>query len=651
MYHYLVAHVVAFATIFFFAFAPAMSTFGQSAGDNLSAVESSQDGFVKRDGTRLTLNNRPYKFTGLNISNAATLDGLCRESFGTGEALNAALTEIDKGSGSRAKVFRFWFFQRQSTRNGVRDWSGIDHTIAVAKAKGFKIIPVLGNQWWNCDGAWSSAAAGYKYEQWYSTNYKTTSGSAPGLPQSYRDYVRDVVTRYKDEPTIAFWQLMNEAEAGNGIGVAGCAPTATISLRNFTNDMGALVKGIDSNHLLSLGTIGNGQCGATGVDYQSLHASPYVDLCEYHDYGDPTVPMPGDQWNGLQLRINQCNAIGKPMFIGETGIASSEVGGNLQTRANQFEAKFAAQFGSGITGSLVWIWTTNASTDSYSVKVGDPTLAVLSKYGMANVKSNADFDGDGKSDVSVFRPSNGAWYLNQSTNGFTGLQFGVSTDKMVPADYDGDGKTDIAVYRGGTWYLQRSQLGFTGVSFGESSDIPQPADYDGDGKADQAVFRPSTGAWYLLQSTAGFTGIQFGQSGDKPVAADYDGDGKTDVAVNRNGIWYIQRSQLGFTGVSFGEANDTPTPADYDGDGKADIAVFRPSNGTWYLNRTQLGFTGIQFGAAGDLPVAADYDGDGKADTAVFRNGAWYLNRTQAGFTGISFGADTDKPVPNAFVP
>ncbi len=258
-----------------------------------------------------------------------------------------------------------------------------------------------------------------------------------------------------------------------------------------------------------------------------------------------------------------------------------------------------------------------------------------------------DYDGDGKADVSVFRPTGGIWYLQQSQNGFTGVAFGASTDKIVPADYDGDGKTDVAVFRDGVWYIQRTQLGFTGVSFGAAGDVPVPADYDGDNKADVAVFRPSTGVWYILQSTAGFTGITFGQAGDKPVAADYDGDAKADVAVFRAGTWYIQRSSLGFTGITFGQAGDKAVPADYDGDNKADVAVFR--DGTWYLLRSQLGFTGVTFGQTGDVPVAADYDGDNKADVAVFRAGVWYIQQSTAGFTGVSFGAAADLPTPNAF--
>ena len=261
-----------------------------------------------------------------------------------------------------------------------------------------------------------------------------------------------------------------------------------------------------------------------------------------------------------------------------------------------------------------------------------------------------DFDGDGKTDVSVFRPASGNWYIIGSRDGVVRSQnFGISTDILVPADFDGDGKTDVAVFRSGAWYILRSRDGFAGISFGQDGDIAQPGDYDGDGIADVAVYRPSTGVWYIQRSRDGFAAIQFGSSTDKPVSADYDGDGKTDQAVYRDGTWYILRSTAGFYAVQFGLASDRPVMGDYTGDGKTDVAVFRPSTGQWYILRSEDDFFfSVAFGTNGDVPAAGDYDGDGRFDQAVFRpsNSTWYIQRSTSGLSIQTFGTTGDISVP-----
>ena len=279
---------------------------------------------------------------------------------------------------------------------------------------------------------------------------------------------------------------------------------------------------------------------------------------------------------------------------------------------------------------------------SYGDCLSERTLSAKTAY---------DYDGDGKADISVFRSSNGAWYLNRTSAGFAGSVFGQAGDKIAPADYDGDGKTDLAVFRSGSWYIQRSADGFTGFGFGQAGDIPVPADFDGDGKADAAVFRPSNGTWYIQGSRSGFTAAAFGQLGDVPVPADFDGDGKTDINVFRplNGAWYrINSSNNQFYGATFGQLGDKPLAADFDGDGKADLTVYRPSNGGWYrvLSANNM-FAADAFGVATDVPTPADFDGDGKTDIAVYRpsNGYWYRYNSRTGeFVNIYFGLNTDLP-------
>jgi len=281
-------------------------------------------------------------------------------------------------------------------------------------------------------------------------------------------------------------------------------------------------------------------------------------------------------------------------------------------------------------------------------------------------KSRADFDGDGRTDLSVFRPSEGNWYLNRSTAGFSVITFGISTDTLVPGDYDNDGKADTAVFRPDAnsanpdyYVLNSNGFVYRGVSWGVPGDIPVNGDYDGDSKTDFAVFRPSTGIWYILNSSNGSNTIEpFGLTGDVPLAIDNNADGKTNLAVFRpsNNTWYIARPTgtpaTNFDAVRFGLAGDLPVPADYDNDNKEDVAMFRPSNGTWYILRSTNGVTQITaFGISTDIPVPGDYDGDGADDIAVYRGGTWYVNRSTSGLLIQAFGLGSDRAIPKAYIP
>ncbi|HEX2178055.1 MAG TPA: VCBS repeat-containing protein [Actinomycetota bacterium] len=244
----------------------------------------------------------------------------------------------------------------------------------------------------------------------------------------------------------------------------------------------------------------------------------------------------------------------------------------------------------------------------------------------------ADFDGDGRTDISFYRRSTGIWWIKDAARVDWG---GEPSDIVVPADYDDDGKTNVAVYRRATgiWYIQ----GMNPVNWGsDPSDQPVPGDYDGNGTPNLAVYRGATGVWYIQ----GMNPVNLGgDPSDVPVPADYDADGVTDLAIYRasTGMWYFENAPMVNWG---GVAGDVPIPADYDGDGDAEIAVYRPSTGMWYIQGMPVVNWG---GVASDVPAPGDYDGDGDAEIAVYRvsTGIWYIQ----GLPAVNYGWDqNDRP-------
>ena len=313
-----------------------------------------------------------------------------------------------------------------------------------------------------------------------------------------------------------------------------------------------------------------------------------------------------------------------------------------------------------------------------------PSTGINYGSGTLDVPLQGDFDGDGRTDLAVYRPSTATWLLNESSNGLVSFAFGqANVDLPVVADFNGSGKSAVGVYRPttGQWFI----AGATGAApiFGGLGDIPVPGDYDGVGHAELAVYRPSTGQFFV----AGHANpIQVGQPGEVPVPGAYDtitlfarsNNPLTEVTEPAvfdpaTGIYTINGPNGAYT-VQF-QPGDIPAPNDYFGIGETQAAVYRPSTGQLIVNVPSnvpagIGLTpGLKaIPLAGSqpadipvsspyserrLPVAGDYNNEGHADLAVVqRVNAGQLQWFIQGLTssaGVSYGAGGDIPLQGAF--
>jgi hypothetical protein len=440
-------------------------------------------------------------------------------------------------------------------------------------------------------------------------------------------------------------------------GLSGTIPATPGSVKvtfhgwshSFPDDVGMVLKGPTGAALLLQDGVGEGD-PETDVTYTLSDdgAAQMPDDAWGPGTYKPTAYYTGDSFPspGPLLAYNHPG----PAMGGGTATFTSTFGG---TNPNGVWSLYVVDFVAGDEGVISGGWSIDIAGAVTPPEGGHPVF---------------DFDGDGKSDYGVNRVDGGnmSWYLQRSTGGFTGTNWGSASDIPVPGDYDGDNKWDIAIWRPGTpgifYILQSGTNALQVVAFGQTGDDPRiTQDYDGDGKVDPSVARSEGGtlSFYSQRTTAGFTGVAFGNAAtDVPIRGDFDGDGKADIGVYRgstgspaNAFFIIGSSNGALISQSWGNgATDYVVPADFDGDHKTDFAVWRGKaggDGGWYwLASADSSFHATGFGlAAVDVPAPGDYDGDGKTDQAVWRTGApgvFFTLGSTSGFTGLSFGQAGD---------
>lgn len=132
--------------------------------------------------------------------------------------------------------------------------------------------------------------------------------------------------------------------------------------------------------------------------------------------------------------------------------------------------------GTDIDGSDGWSvrWNSAAIGDGQSHSFTAAATDTIDQFGtdtisaMVRSSTKADFDGDGDTEIAVFRPSTGMWWIR----GVRNTQWGEPGDIPVPADYNGDGTTETAIYRPSTrtWWIK----GMPAITWGDPTDIPVP---------------------------------------------------------------------------------------------------------------------------------------------------------------------------------
>jgi len=367
----------------------------QNASKEASA--SSPNAFLSHKGSQLLLNGQPFRSLGVNKHELFSAYYLADFFGGDLKAtLPAAHRSLDALARTGLTVIRFdalpyWSARIEDTYLKRRDvfWQRFDEMIKDCRERGIRLVPVL---LWNI-GAFVDIVG--ESLQDFVNHPKAKSR------ELFNSWVEDIVTRYKDEPTILFWEVTNEANLS--VDLRPQRPEGVVSptdltkphkhlTRNpgprdwrnhwsademaaFVRETAFLIKSLDKNHLVSAGYsmprpsawhlwLGSLR-RAKKMDWtkdsdeeqanyiRMIHPEP-LDFVDCHFYLERDATF--DQ---IALLKGVADQLDKPVHLGEAGISTevlSERGYSNSVALEGLKIYLEAMETLDVPLALIWSW-------------------------------------------------------------------------------------------------------------------------------------------------------------------------------------------------------------------------------------------------------------------------------------------------------
>ena len=361
-------------------------------------ASGNKPGFVYRQNEKLFLNGQEYRAIGVNMPNLSqSYMGTWHhdlEIYGSREAARKAMIHgVKEAAKAGFKFIRFFAnpgYAYDMTLLYMKDrdgyWKNMDEVLDLCRNNGLRVIPCLN----------VSGKAG-NFNEYFDEPRQAVLNPDSKTYKAVYEYIKQFVSRYKDDPVVLMWELENEGMLKVDIDRKGKKrnPTVTINrdqkprppytredsitfdmLVKLYEDHTKFIKSIDKNHLVTSGDAGvRRECGSRRrtfpdckyrndtfrehIAHNLLSQPEILDVFSYHSYGslqqDQTETTQQFSPTERKRRVYRASmAAGAPVFIGELSVRGKYIEKDPEQLWTMQFIDMAEE--EGVSLIALWVW-------------------------------------------------------------------------------------------------------------------------------------------------------------------------------------------------------------------------------------------------------------------------------------------------------